>query len=258
MHIEDDTSWNRFEEYLGYFDDDAVREMAGDFLQSYGSDDWSDADHHNYQYEIEQVVQNLSSRLLNRFQEWINTLRIPNRDECRNLLIELDINAQFINFNYTLTLSQIYNVPERNILYIHGVRDDENIVLGHDWVQPEEQELTQEDIENLDVRIHEGEGIIRSYFSNTFKPTDQIIEENQIYFDSLAHIRNIYVFGHSLGSVDRGYFYEIIRRIDIINTRWVISYFDQDDLERKRNAIIELEIPEANIDFVELINLVRE
>lgn len=258
LHIEDDASWNRFEEYLGYFDEDSVREMASNFLISYGADDWSDANHHDYQYEIEQVVQNLSSRLLDAFQEWINTLRIPTRDECRNLLIDLDTEAHFISFNYTPTLSQIYAVPESNIIYIHGVREDENIVLGHDWVQPEEKELTQEDIENLDVRIQEGESILRSYFTTTFKPSDRIIEENQSYFDSLTNTRHIYVLGHSLGSVDRGYFYEIIKRIDISNTRWTISYYGQADLESKQSAITEFRIPESLVEFIELGRLVRE
>ncbi|BBB12888.1 AbiH family protein [Sphingopyxis sp. FD7] len=55
--------WACFEERLASFDEDAIIDYAEQFLVSYGADDWSDAYHHDFEYEIEQVVDALSRKL---------------------------------------------------------------------------------------------------------------------------------------------------------------------------------------------------
>ncbi len=75
-----------------------------------------------------------------------------------------------------------------------------------------------------DVRVAEGNQIVDSYFSATFKPTTQIIARNQPFFANLKSIRRIFVMGHSLEEVDAPYFAEIIRNIDSSSVRWTISY----------------------------------
>ena len=75
-----------------------------------------------------------------------------------------------------------------------------------------------------DVRVAEGNQIVDSYFSATFKPTTQIIARNQPFFANLKSIRRIFVMEHSLEEVDAPYFAEIIRNIDSSSVRWTISY----------------------------------
>ena len=48
-------------------------------------------------------------------------------------MLDLDINATFLNFNYTLFLETEYKIPREQILYIHGDRRGKfgSLVLGH-------------------------------------------------------------------------------------------------------------------------------
>lgn len=80
------------------------------------------------------------------------------------------------------------------------------------------------EMSETDIRVVEGNKILDGYFSTTFKPTAQIIEQNQTFFSSLKAIRQIYVMGHSLAQVDAPYFDEIIKNIDSPSVRWTISY----------------------------------
>ncbi len=61
-----DDFWSCFEERLGTFDSENVIEHATNYLASYGADDWSDSGHHDFEYEIEQIVEGLSTDLRSR------------------------------------------------------------------------------------------------------------------------------------------------------------------------------------------------
>ncbi|WP_434182224.1 AbiH family protein [Bacillus thuringiensis] len=66
-------------------------------------------------------------------KEWIEVvnqeLDVINR---RTSLINENHQDIFINFNYTTTLEDIYNISRSNVLHIHGVVDsDDELVLGH-------------------------------------------------------------------------------------------------------------------------------
>jgi hypothetical protein len=63
--------WAEFEEQLASFDSDTLIEDACDFLVTYAAEDWSDAYHHDYQFEISQAVEAISATLRSRFAEGI-------------------------------------------------------------------------------------------------------------------------------------------------------------------------------------------
>ncbi len=158
----DDCFWNEFEERLSWFDTDRVEDLANDFLVSYGADDWSDANHHAPQFEVEQVVNNLSVKLRAAFAEWIRQLHIPARGDVKNDLVHLDKSAIYLSFNYTDTLEKIYGVSPDNIFHIHGYAKDtdEEIILGHAW-EPEADDMHSiHNSEDTDVRIAESREII--------------------------------------------------------------------------------------------------
>ncbi len=75
-----ETLWSRLEENLAWLDTDQIVDQASIFLNSPGADDWSDADNHAYQYEVEQIVAALSSRLKATFHAWLRTLPIPSAE----------------------------------------------------------------------------------------------------------------------------------------------------------------------------------
>ena len=69
--------WADFEKTLANFNGEYLIDTASDFLVSYATDDWSDAYHHDYQYEINDVVVALSKTLKSTLIKWILQLRIP-------------------------------------------------------------------------------------------------------------------------------------------------------------------------------------
>lgn len=250
-----DEDWNDFEQALAEIDVDNVIDEASQFLVSYGADDWSDSYHHDYQYEISNIIDALSEQLKTRFAEWIEQLYIPNKTEIRTPILGMDKTAKYLTFNYTSTLTTAYEVPRANILFIHGEveNQNQNIVLGHAWNPSDIPSLNDvPDPESLDTRVMEGNTIINEYFGRTFKNAPSIINENQSFFSSISEISNIYILGHSLSAVDICYFEAIAQNIDTDKVRWRISYYGDDELNKHQVTMNKLGIDRAKINFCEL------
>ncbi|RJF78920.1 bacteriophage abortive infection AbiH family protein [Rhodopseudomonas palustris] len=243
--------WADFEDQLASFDGDALIEDASAFLVGYGVDDWSDAYHHDYQYEIQQAVESISTILRLRFAEWIRHLPIPSAAEFSGRRVPVDASAIFLNFNYTPSLQRVYGVSDCNVLHIHGAAGNptETLVLGHGWEpdpNPDPYRFDR-DPENADIRVIEGQGIIDDYFKDTFKPTGRIIEKNAVFFAGLSNIDRVVVMGHSISEVDRPYFEEVIKNIDVNRVRWKVSYYD--DLDGLRQCMELLGVPAFLTEF---------
>ncbi len=248
--------WADFEQSLADFDADRLIEDASNFLVSYGSDDWSDSYHHDFQYEINEVVVALSQTLKLKFAEWIAQLPIPSELDIKNKKLGcIDKNSTFLSFNYTNTLQAAYLVSDSHVLHIHMkyLVNGPDLVLGHAWKPVKRNALMhQDDLERQDVRIAEGDKIIDRYFKTTYKPTEEIIKLNGEYFASLRRTKEIYVLGHSMSCVDIPYFQEIVRSIDARNTKWYISYFDEKELASHQGAMNALGIRAELINFSDL------
>ena len=240
--------WSDFEQTLANFNGEYLIDTTSDFLVSYATDDWSDAYHHDYQYEINEVVFALSKTLKSTFIEWILQLRIPTEQDIKNKKLNfIDINEVFLTFNYTGTLQKSYLVPHCNVLHIHGKAENRNsnIMLGHAWKPINRNSLmSQEALESMDTRIIEGNILIDQYFKDTYKPTKEIISINRVFFSRLNLIDKIYVLGHKISSIDMPYFYELVKSINKQKTIWYISYLTVDDLENHKKAMKLLGIPE--------------
>ena len=234
--------WAEFEDRLASLDSDSLIEDASNFLVGYGADDWSDAYHHDYQSEIQQAVEAISTTLRLRFAEWIRQLPVPWAAEFRGQRVPLDPSAVFLNFNYTPSLQRLYGVPNINVLHIHGAAANptETLVLGHGW-EPDpnlDPYRFEQDPEGADMRVVEGQVIVDQYFKDTFKPTAKVIENNAAFFAELSDVDRIVVMGHSVSEVDHPYFKEIIANIDVKRVRWKVSYYwDLDGLRKRMESL---------------------
>ena len=250
-YIPTEENWWDLEQALADTDSESIIYDASQYLKSYSADDWSDAYHHDYQYEIDEITKGLSVNLKTRFAEWVAQLYIPKRAEVEKQIIGIDKKAQFLSFNYTSTLSAIYGVQRDNILFIHGKAgsSSQNIVLGHAW-KPDilPKSLDPDD----DPRIYEGNEIINEFFKKTFKNAQSIIAQNKSFFASLRTVSSIYILGHSLSAVDINYFEEIIKNVDIDKVQWKISFFGSDELGRHKATIKKLGIDDSKVIFCEL------
>lgn len=232
-----DDFWWEFEKQLANFDADAVIDYASQFLMSYGSEDWSDSGHGDYQYELKRVVNIISGTMRTRFAEWIRQLSVPTVASFGGELFRLDPGSRYLSFNYTRTLQQTYSIPDNQILHIHGNASNptDELVLGHGWQRTEADSFNHGiEPEEADIRVIQGNQIVDNYFSTTFKPTDRIIAHHQPFFNSLKSVQQIFLMGHALSDVDLPYLEEIVRNINASSVTWKISYHIDPEHEREQ------------------------
>jgi len=236
VDLDEETAWSNLESALAKIDIDHVVDSNSIFLQSYSAEYWRESDNHDFQYNISEIVNSLSTTLKNQFTNWVRQIEIPDATSALNQLSTLDIDALYLTFNYTSTLTSVYSVPATNILHIHGeATSDTDIVLGHAWNPIERQSLNDHsDIEDQDTRVTEAYDILDQYFSKTFKPSMKIIKKNDIFFSRLCNIKEICVLGHSLDEVDRNYFKAVVTAINVDSTPWTIACRKPTEMQDKR------------------------
>ena len=254
-------NWSDLEEAFSTLDVDDVTEDASQFLMTYGADEWSDSGHHDYQYEIGQTVEAISSKLLDLLIQWIGKVTLPSPADIKVVELSLDRDSQILNFNYTLTLQKAYGHNSGKIFHVHGnvLGNPCPPILGHSW-NPDE--LTPDYLdysdENMDARVIEGNQILKPYFESTFKPTESIIEENRTWFEQLRHTKSIYVWGHSLSEVDAAYFYEICRHIDTDTVSWYISHRNPDSIALQKAFMGRLGISQNLVVYRDLSDFAKK
>ncbi|MGP5469051.1 bacteriophage abortive infection AbiH family protein [Pseudomonas helleri] len=234
-------NWANLEKALADLDTDNVVSDMECFLGSYSSDDWSDSGHHDFQLEVDRIATGLSHTLRHQLADWVRSIPTPNRTEVLGMLVNLEIDATFLTFNYTSTLTHLYNVPPEKILHIHGeaADPDSDIVLGHAWDDENRPSLHDGvDPESADHRLLEAYSILDDYFSSTFKPSKKIIRENAGFFESLADIEKVIVLGHSMSEVDDAYFSSLLQTFGDRPTHWtfVLPPYDDGERELKENV----------------------
>lgn len=57
------------------------------------------------------------------------------------------------------------------------------------------------------------------------KPTEEIIFKNRLFFKPLQATTDIYVYGHSYSMVDKDYYEEIRKNVNL-ETKWHLGYHD--------------------------------
>ncbi|BCL74729.1 hypothetical protein JHS3_04650 [Jeongeupia sp. HS-3] len=225
----DDDFWWQFEAQLAHLDTDSLLDDAAAYLPSYSAEDWSDAGHHDYEYELDRVVAAISSTLRLRFSEWVRQLVIPSPTLLIGKLLPLRRDARYLTFNYTETLQRVYGIPNTSVIHIHGAAAyaNDQLVLGHGWERTAIDSFNHGiDPESADVRVMGGNEIIDRYFTETFKPTARVIESHQPFFQSLSGIKKIIIMGHSLSSVDLPYLLELRRHLGNGDVQWQVSFHE--------------------------------
>lgn len=247
-YFDTDSLWSDFEETLAYIDVDTMVDDAENYLVSYGADDWSDAYHHDYQYEIKRVVDIVTKQLKKHFTDWILQLDIPN-----NPRLTLGKRAKFLTFNYTDTLESVYNIPVNNIVYIHNkaVNQDSVLILGHSRNPANSNSFSGQNDEDTDPRVAEGNYILDEYFSDTYKNTATLINDYQDYFNGLSTIKEIYVLGHSISPVDIEYF-RIIKNMVDLDAIWKVSYYGDEQRQENMDKIANLGVDRSKIEMITL------
>lgn len=268
---DDDEFWCDFENNLSKFD--VVQYIEEKTIEYY-----PDLSAENFAREVEDAsfntekdFENLSLEIKNAFHDWIYTLNSPN---CNKKIKIKGKDSFFINFNYTKTLEDMYQIPSGIICHIHGCVDtDENFIIGHgDKIS--ENDITDNIVEDLpaDFTVED----IEQYYENQYDPIEDniknvtidcvntflkkdvsgIIRSNYHIFEYIDELEEICIYGWSFSSVDLPCLKHIIdNNSDISRIKWEISYYREEDKEIAMKFLKKYNILESQISFVRLHDL---
>ena len=202
--------WTNFEEALGQFDIENVHNRFA------GKEDSVvfDAD---YQCRAAKHVHDILAQIPYYLKEWAEQIDIDSVEP----MLPLISDSQYLTFNYTLLLENVYHIPSSQILHIHNsINDKKPLITGHGSYFP----AYYDDIDSYNVqKSHEN---LSKEIMGLKKPVDEIIKEHRAYFDALESITKVIVFGHSLSEIDKPYFKEVLHHVHD-NTEWIFTVYDE-------------------------------
>ena len=251
--------WNDFENHLADFNilEYAYR-LGFENQPDFASDDFRESDRYVAQLKAEKTFSLLSEEIRDSLYKWISQLSMP--EETR-IKIDHD-DSFFLTFNYTHTLEDIYNIPNDQVLHIHGsIHEEESIIYGHgtdrsimnnrvqrSLPKPPAKESLSEDAYydvisdyEIDYSTQLAIDATLSGVMSLQKNVKDIIINNASFFQQISEIENVYVYGFSFSPIDMPYLEEILRRTNP-ETHWVISWVSQEDQKRISDFVIKNEI----------------
>jgi len=269
--IENDeyNAWSKFEEALSNLDYEQVLEDKSDYAANLYDPDFRDRDWHSYQIEMEMIVDKLTKDLINIFKDFILHINYPNQIGSEKISIHR--NSLFLNFNYTDTLERYYDIRIESICYIHNKASEDNeIILGHginpknfkpQKIEPpkdlseEEYEMWREDMsDKYDYSYESAKSEILEYYEKSFKNSNEIIKQNEHFFERLRNIKNVYVLGHSISDVDLKYFIKVKESIKK-NAIWNISYHSEKEKDKHFETLVKIGIERTKIYQIKIEEL---
>lgn len=263
VFIADDLFWKTFEEKLGELDTTWLEESLLDDLGLEYPDD-------PVELEIPEVAN--SQAIVQKFTEWIvNTVNTSGnfetiKDMIGSNLLALNENDYYINFNYTQTLEEVYDISFSRVFHIHGecdldaMGDIPALVVGHG---------NKKNIEKLEKRIKEIED--DGYYLSSQEVKNRMSEyEAELHIlkdlrknvDSLIvemihnlELRSInpdeiWIWGLSCGEVDKPYIMKLKSLFP--GVKWEFSYFNESEKERRKEFVEELGL--TNVEYFHFAN----
>lgn len=240
LKVNSDYKWTNFEEDLGSFN-------SKSFYDSICNIDVSDEDFRpsfvfGLEDDITQQADELVRDIREAFECWLETIKIDNIKK----KFKFEEKSVFVNFNYTPTLQEVYNIEENRILHIHGniFEDRGNLIFGHD----DESEPVFELDENGDsnrTMFSDSESASRYPFEALKKLVSETVSQNKSFFENIKNLKNIIVYGHSLNQIDIAYFEEINKYAK--KAIWKVSFYGEHEKEHHLNVLKSIGIDEKKI-----------
>lgn len=223
---EEDQLWRSFEEDLCHYD-------SGDFLDTYNhidvtAESFKYSELYGMTDEVDEESGSLVEEIREAFITWVESFNFPELSESIYDPLNLDVTARFINFNYTDTLEELYQVPKDRILYIHNNANagDGELIFGHAQEKDDKEVPTfDEDGEPTRTPFTDAENASRAPFYELQKDTKAVLKQHRACFKSLKDVEEVIILGHSLGKVDWPYFRAITKLAP--QAQWKLSYYGE-------------------------------
>lgn len=251
--------WSDFENMLSEVDlNNYVENVVIDNYPDLSKDDFRDRDYHAAEYAASDELGALIYHVKRTFNTWIASLDKADGSK-RIHLIRKD--SLFITFNYTRTLEELYQILDNQVLHIHGMVGDDELILGHgknyaklkedcEMTQPQPpDDLNEEELEDWysshsDFVTQQTQEVAISQIASLQKDVQQIISDNRPTWDNLAEVEIIHVFGFSFSDIDTPYLSTIINHINRDKVKWEISAFSNKDREKAESFMNDAGIKE--------------
>ena len=214
--------WADFEKSLGTYDWRMLYEQYD--YTDVASESFKVSETYGLHDELAERADELHSAIQDRFCEWVEEIDVATATP----QMQFAPDSRFISFNYTPTLQQVYGIPEKSVLHIHGRSDTGPLMFGHGLEIEEEPELDENGDSNRTI-FSDAESAAKYPLHAFQKRTAELIRENYDHFESLVGFSRIEVIGHSLADVDLPYFTEVAKRNDGCN--WILYRRNESDVE---------------------------
>lgn len=241
--------WSDFESDLGtfnwksFFDEKNQLDVQSDNFRSsfvFGLED-----------DLEQEADELIEEIRVAFENWLSDISL----ESINRELHLEEESIFLTFNYTLTLEEVYKIPSKNILHIHGDVENNNgcLIFGHNVNLKAEPELDKNGDSNRTM-FTDSENAAKYPFYAFEKPVLDTITKNKRFFEEIRNINEIIVLGHSLNPIDMPYFEEIKKKAK--NTpKWRVSFHNGAEKNTHLEALLEIGVMKSSVKFFKMEEL---
>lgn len=224
--------WSDFESALGEFDESYLIEQ-NDFMDLSGDDFPT-----QQLYGLEDAVFNFAGEFVNtisgHFTSWVKSIDLIHAKS----QMAFPSGAQFISFNYTSTLQTVYQIPDSNILHIHGaVARNVKLVFGHSKAvkdsDPGEDAYYSDAINNGRQVLRELKKPVDYVTKNTLEPWLNIHED----------FLKIIIIGHSLNDIDIPYFKTILNAFP--NAYWECYSYCAHEASEHKTKLLDIGVSES-------------
>lgn len=251
--------WSDFENMLSEIDlNDYVDNIVVENYPDFSKDDFRDRDYHTAEITAENELSTLIYHIKRTFNAWIASL---DKADCTKRIHLIRKDSLFITFNYTRTLEDVYRIPNNQVIHIHGMVGDDELILGHgknyaeikenfEMNQPQpptnldEQELVEWYSSQSDFITQQTQEVAISQIASLQKNVSQIISDNRSIWESFGEIETIHVFGFSFSGIDIPYLNAAIAHINTNKVQWEISVYSNQDRERAEKFMNDAGIKE--------------
>lgn len=238
-----DYLWTDFENDLGSFD-------SNTFFNDINQIDVLDEKFrpsfiYSLEDDLEQETKILINNVREAFEDWLTEISL----ESTKRKLCLDEKSIFLNFNYTLTLEEVYQIPSEKVLHIHGdiENNQESFIFGHNKNLKLEPNFDKNGESNR-APFSDSEDNAKYPFFALQKPVKDIMRECDSFFKNLKEINQIIILGHSLNSSDIPYFKRIKKHAPEA-AKWKISFYSDDEKATHLKSLQKIGIEESRIEF---------
>ena len=150
------------------------------------------------------------------FEQWVESCQKMFTDP-KFVQLEKD-NSFFINFNYTDVLQWLYEIPEEQVLHIHGrASKHERLIFGHSSFIRGSGSIDEEQV------CFE----LSRYEKNPYEYIFKHVELHNI----LKDVEQVHIYGFSFSPVDENYMDWIYQHVPM-ESQWEVSWYSDTDKER--------------------------